>query len=432
MRRYLPTNLAALSAVTSVFAATPVLAQYSQPAPAQPVTATAGAQAAAATPAAPPPLCQAGVTKGARAALVALQNAVAAKDSANIPTLTAAAQAVAKSNDDRCFIAQLQVKAAVDANNLSAVPAALEAQLASGGVPAARIVTLYEGLAESMYRANDLTGAASAFERAIALGSTRPDSIILLAEIRTKQNRVADALPLYRKAITMETSAGRVASNSWYGRALTVAHEAKNPVAYGLSRDWLAAYPSPANWRDAVRIYSNVSGASDDVMIDLYRLQRLTKSLSGETDHARYAQALITKGFAGEAKAMLDESFATKAVDPTRDSIKSYHALATTRAAGDRASLDGQAKAALANPAARSAMVLGEAYFGYGEYAKAAEMFRAAQGKSGVDAELANLRLGMALAASGDKAGAAAALKLVTGPRAEVARYWETYARLRA
>jgi uncharacterized protein HemY len=111
--------------------------------------------------------------------------------------------------------------------------------------------------------------------------------------------------------------------------------------------------------------------------------------------------------------------------------MKSYYGLATAKAAGDRASLDSQAKAALASPAAKQAMVLGEAYYGYGDYAKAAAMFRAAQGKSGVDAELANLRLGMALAASGDKAGATAALALVTGPRAEIAKYWQTYVNMR-
>jgi len=419
--------MAALTALTSIVTVTPALAQYGSAAPAQPVVVQPDA-AAAATPAA---LCQAGISKGARAALVALQIAVAAKDSANIPARIAAAQAVAKSNDDRCFIGQMQVKAAVDANNLTAVPAALEAQLASGGVNATRIALLYEGLGQSFYRANNYPEAGSAFERAIALDPSRAGAIILLAEVRAKQNRVADALPLYRKAIAMETAAGRVADSKWYGRALSVAYDAKNPLAFGLSRDWVAAYPSPTNWRDAVRIYSNVSGANDDIMIDLYRLQRLTKSLAGESDHGRYAQALITKGFAGEAKAMLDESFATKAVDPTRAGIKSYHVLATSRAAGDRASLDGQSKAALANPAAKPAMVLGEAYFGYGDHAKAAAMFRAAQGKSGVDAELASLRLGMALAASGDKAGAATALARVTGPRAEVARYWETYAKLR-
>ena len=418
MRRLFFPTLAALGALTSLFAAAPALAQTAAPAPAaQPE---------------PAPLCQAGITKGARAALVALQTAVAAKDSANIPALTAAAQAVAKSNDDRCFIAQMQVKAAVDANNLAAVPAALEAQLASGGVPASRIATLYEGLGQSLYRANDFDGAVA---RLRARGGARFDPLerggpagrnARQAEPRRRRDaalpqgdRHGDRRRARRRQPVVWPRADRRAQR-------------QEPACLPLTRDWLAAYPSAANWRDALRIYANVSGAGDDMLIDLFRLQRLTKSLAGESDHARYAQALITKGFAGEAKACSTRASPSKAADPTRQSLKSYHALATSRAAGDRASLDGQAKAALANPAAKPAMVLGEAYFGYGDYAKAADMFRAAQGKAGVDAELANLRLGMALAASGDKAGAATALAKVTGPRAEVARYWETYAKLRS
>ena len=80
-----------------------------------------------------------GISKGARNALIALQVAVAAKDAANIPARLAAAEAVAKNNDDRCFIGQMQMKAAVHTNDLKAVPAALEAQLASGSVPAAKV-----------------------------------------------------------------------------------------------------------------------------------------------------------------------------------------------------------------------------------------------------------------------------------------------------
>ena len=430
MRRLLVPTMAALTALTSVVAISPALAQYGPAAPSTPEVAPQSNPnaAAAATPLIP---CQAGISRGARAALIALQAAVVAKDSANIPPRIAAAQAVAKSNDDRCFIAQLQVKAAVDANDLKAIPAALEAQLASGSIPATRIATLYEGLGQSLYRDANYVGAGSALERSVALDPGRANAVVMLAEVRAKQNRIADALPLYRKAIAIETAAGRVADTQWYGRALKVAHDAKSPLAYGLARDWVAAYPSATNWRDAVRIYGNVSGANDDMMVDLYRLQRLTKSLNGESDHGRYAQALLTKGFAGEAKAMLDDGFAAKSVDRTSAAIKSLYALATSRATGDRAALDGQQAAALANPAAKPAMALGEAYFGYGDYAKAAALFRAAQGKSGVDSELAYLRLGMALAASGDKAGAAAALGQVSGPRAEVARYWETYARTR-
>ena len=61
---------------------------------------------------------------------------------------------------------------------------------------------------------------------------------------------------------------------------------------------------------------------------------------------------------------------------------------------------------------------------GAGDYAKAAALYKAALGKSGVDSGLANLRLGEALAMSGDKAGATAAFNAVTGSNAQVAKYW--------
>ena len=40
---------------------------------------------------------------------------------------------------------------------------------------------------------------------------------------------------------------------------------------------------------------------------------------------------------------------------------------------------------------------------------------------------VANLHIGMALARAGDKAGATAALNAVTGPRAEIAKFWLAY-----
>ena len=67
----------------------------------------------------------------------------------------------------------------------------------------------------------------------------------------------------------------------------------------------------------------------------------------------------------------------------------------------------------------------GDAYFGYGDYAKSAEMYRLALTKGGVDTAIANLRLGAALARGGDKAGATAAFQAVSGnPRAALAQYW--------
>ena len=69
-----------------------------------------------------------------------------------------------------------------------------------------------------------------------------------------------------------------------------------------------------------------------------------------------------------------------------------------------------------------------DGFYGLGDYTRAAELYRAALSKSGVDTNQVNLRLGMALARGGDKAGAATALGAVTGPLAELAKFWLLYA----
>lgn len=394
-------------------------------------SAPALAQAPSAVVAAPAPVCQAGISKGARGALVALQTAVVAKNSTAIAGLVAAASALAKTGDDRCFIAQMQMKAAVDSNNLPGVAAAIAAQQASGSVPQATIAALYEDLGQLQYKAAAYGDAGTSFERSIKLAPTVGSAVVMLAETRTRQGRIAEALPLYRKAISIETAAGRKAEEKWYKRPIAVAYGAKSPLTYGLARDWVAAYPTARNWREAVFLYGEMSGIDDAALIDLYRLQRINRALVGNADYGRYAQLALDRGFPGEAKGVLDEGFAAAAIDRNQATLKALHALAATKSAGDRAALAAQARTALAGAQAKPVMVLGEAYFGYGDYAKAAELFRAAQGKAGVDAGLANLRLGMALAAAGDKAGATAALSLVQGPRAEIAKYWLTYAAMR-
>src|SRR4051794_3019144 len=82
----------------------------------------------------------AGPTPSAKAqkAIIDLQTAVNANDVANIPAKVAAAQAVASTNADRYWIAQLQLKAAAKANNVAAEAAAIDALAASGLVQSAQ------------------------------------------------------------------------------------------------------------------------------------------------------------------------------------------------------------------------------------------------------------------------------------------------------
>jgi hypothetical protein len=85
------------------------------------------------------------------------------------------------------------------------------------------------------------------------------------------------------------------------------------------------------------------------------------------------------------------------------------------------------AEALKASQTSATLVRVGNSYYGMGQYAKAADLYRQAVTKGGTDADVANLHLGMALARSGDKAGATAALSAVKGARADIAKYWLLY-----
>lgn len=410
----------------SMVAAAPASAQYaSQPSP-QTADAPKGESQAAG------PASQARISSGARKEIAALQKVVNAKDVANIPAALAAAKAKAKTKDDHYVIAQLQLKAAADANDNAAGIVALQAAIDSGFLKPADQMPIMINIGKLQYNAKAYDPAAKAFEDVLKIDPNHLDAATLLAETRVSQGRPAEAVALIQKAIGIRSAGGQKAEENWYKRAVALSYNAKLPNVSETTRQWVAAYPTGKNWRDTLRIYETEGRPVETAQLDAMRLARVTGALVSENDYFRYANALITKGFPGEAKEVLEEGFAAKAIDKSRPTFSQIYALATTRAQGDRATLDASAKTALAAPAARQAMVTAEAYYGYREYQKAADLFRAALGKQGVDKDVANLRLGMALAQAGDKAGATAAFNAAGGAQAEVAKFWLTHLKTKA
>ena len=116
-----------------------------------------------------------------------------------------------------------------------------------------------------------------------------------------------------------------------------------------------------------------------------------------------------------------------KQIDPAKPLFKDVIAQLRTSKVLVLTELPQLATEARAASVARLAVRTGDAYYGYGDYAKAVELYHVALTKSGADANLTNLHLGMALARAGDKAGATAALKTVAGPRSELAKFWLVY-----
>lgn len=417
MMKPIPSALALVLAAT----AAPALAQMGyQPTPAPPQTTAAQPSTGAEKGIKPSPQ--------ALKAIVDLQNAVKAGDAAAIAQKVAAAQAVAKTKEDRYLIAQFQLKAALAAKDNVATAAAVDAVAASGFLEPAKVAALYNGLGSAFYNEKKFDLAGSAFDKALAIDARNVETLKLLGETRLAQGRKSDAVANFQRVIQTMLAAGQKPEENVYKRALGVAYDASLPVSVDLGRQWAAAYPSPDSWHNSIAIYRNMMKPDVEGTLALLRLLRAANALTGP-DYGLYATAAAEQLNFVEAQSVLDEGLAAKKVSASDSLIRDTLAGLKTKPKPTDADLANAIKSAQ-SPIAL--VRIGDRYYGLGEYAKAADVYRQALAKPGADSAIANLHLGMALARAGDKAGATAALNAVAGPRAEVAKFWLMYLQSRA
>ena len=359
------------------------------------------------------------ISREAQKAIVELQTAVNANDTASIPAKLAAAQALARTPDDRYIIAVNQVKAALAANDLAAIGTGVEALEASGGADKADLAKRYADLGNRFNKAGQGGPAAAALQKAIALDASSPAALTLLADLRSKEGNRAEAVSLMQRSFAASKARGEKVAESNYKFAAGLAHKLRSPAALDITRDWLAAYPSTNNWREGLRLYRDISGAKGAQLADAMRLARAAGAVSGRSDYYAYVTALLDSGALTEAKSVLAEA-AASGINVNDSSFKTLSTKAN--AAPARAAADLKATAALAGGGAPALIAAGDTLYGLGAYAESARLYRAAVAKG--DSGLGNLRLGMALARAGDKASAQSALNAVAGPNQALARFW--------
>jgi tetratricopeptide (TPR) repeat protein len=356
-------------------------------------------------------------------AILELQTAVEAKD-ANIPAKLAAAQAAAKTKGDHYWIARLQLKAALESNNFGAAATAMDAIAATGVLPQSALVPLYSGLGGTEYNAKQYDAAAASFEHLLAIDPNNTEAMVGLARSRAGAGRGAEAVSTLQRAIQTRTAAGAKPDEQLLKEAMVIAYDAKLPSAVQLSREWVSDYPSPQAWHDAIAIHRNIAHQDSESTLDLLRLMQAAGAMNSAGDYALFAQADEDQRNYVEAQAVVDAGIAAKAIDPSDSQLKGLVADVRARQKPTAADLDAALKM---SPAPMNLLRIGDDYYALGNYSKAAEIYRQTMGKAGIDADVANLHLGMALARGGDKAGATAAFQAVTGPRADIAKLWLTY-----
>lgn len=424
------TSQAALAAVLMLGAAAPALAQSQtyQTAPPRTVPAPAAPSAAPAQPER-----NYNLNRAERTAMQPLLVAVQASDWPAAQTALPAAVAAARGNDAKYLIGQIRLRIGIGTSDRQMQAQGVDEMISSGGAQPHEMRALYENQLSFATAAGDTAKAARATAQLDALNPNDPNRFLRQARVRVTANDAPGALALYRQAIQLQTTNGQPIPVEWRQQMSSIAYTARLPETASLMREWLAVAPSQALWHDSLAIYAEFIGASDGALtLDVYRLIRAAGAMTNERDFVVLAQAASDVRAFGEIKAVLEEGFSRNLITVNGALMRERLALATRRSTEDRGSLAAERTAALAGRDGAAALRLGEAYYGYGEYGPAAELYRAALQKGGTDANLVNTRLGAALAQAGQRAEAEAAFRAVTGPRAELAQYWLLWLQSRA
>jgi hypothetical protein len=376
-----------------------------------------------------------------RTAALTAQDALKANNAAAAEPAVVQAEGLAKSDDEKYYAAQFRLqleaikeKAAQAANpnapiDESSLRAPLEVLIASPRTPPeARASYAYER-AKLSYEQKQFADAVTWFTKAKQFGNTDPQLDLLTAQAKLNAGDTSGGLADLNAKIDQMTAAGQKAPEDYYKFALSTSiKKGSHADAIAWMKRWLTAYPTQENWHTALDIYaidpkSAIAKLDKQQLIDVFRLLRQAKSLGDEYNYVIYAQDVIDVGLPDEARTVIGEGRASGKV-PTNPTSTGLLADATKGISneGSLTTLEARAKTA---PDGKLASQTGDAYLGKGEYAKAITLYQLALQKGGVNADAVNTHLGIALSATGDKAGAKAAFGAVTaGTRGEIASFW--------
>jgi tetratricopeptide (TPR) repeat protein len=151
----------------------------------------------------------------------------------------------------------------------------------------------------------------------------------------------------------------------------------------------------------------------DHNTLDIYRLKAMTGNLATADDVMLYAQLALQMKSAAEAKAAIEKGIANQTL-PANDRTNRLLKLATDRANANAANFD-KAVAAAQNQPGDALVALGEDQIGQGKAKEAIATIQAGIAKNPKDMAEAQLRLGTAYLAAGQKADAIKAFSAVKG-----------------
>lgn len=185
----------------------------------------------------------------------------------------------------------------------------------------------------------------------------------------------------------------------------------------------------PEQWKLLLRLAERSRGLSDHNTLDVNRLRMMTGNIGTKDEYLLLAQLALQLGNAAEAQAVVEKGVAAKVL--TDDRSTRLLNLAKTQAAANAANLQKNIAAAQGQPTGDALLKVGEDLVSQGKAKEGLPLIQAAVKKPIKDAANGQIRLGHAMLAAGDKAGAQKVFNAVKAPEkdAMIAHLWYLVAR---
>lgn len=372
-------------------------------------------------------------------ALQTAQKAVEAQDFAGAKAALAEADSKATSNDDKYQIGAIKLNTSIASKDTALQSEALNQMLDSGLTPPEQAGQFNAIAADQAMSAKNYDVAIQRGQAALAAGykaeSVQPTiAQAYFGKAGTGNGSVEPArgfnqqgLTALKAAADAMKAAGQPVPAQWYQIGVGRAEAAKLPEVTEWAKMAYQAEPSGQNLRTLVRLFQRANpNISNRENLDVLRLLSVSGGLVIAADYTEYAEMASKTGIYGEVKTAIDAGRSKGVLSATQGA--DVYQTAVPKIAGDKSTLGAAEADAKKSANGKIAAATGDAYLGYGDYAKAAAMFELAQQKGGVEADEINSRLGIAKAMGGDNAGAKAAFEAVqAGSRKQIAGLWIAY-----
>lgn len=343
---------------------------------------------------------------------------------------------LAQTPDDKLALGGMLFNAGITGKDFALQLLGAETMLASGKTKpeeAGRYNVVAFQLANEL---KDYGKARTYLQKAIDLNYTAPnlttaDLQLNLAELYFAEDRNVEGVNYLAEIIAAKKAAGETVAPNLYRRGVSVAYSNEIvPQVYDFVENWVADYPTPENWRDAVNLTRNLNDFEGPVLLDLLRLGRKIGTLKEKNDYIAYIEAADPRRLPQEVVSVINDAYASGAIPKGSDSyVEEQFKAASGLIAADKAALGGLDRDASA-PAAklRTVMAAGDTFLSYGEYAKAAGFYEKSLTMADAERDTSLTRLGIAQIGAGNIDAAIATFKQVSGQRAPIARLWSAYA----